>query len=409
MNNREFVKRAFTVGLTALGCAGVALAQTSESPVKEVGLQPQIEIAGTGVATLDLGQGGAFGGSGIGGRSQINLADSSLAFGAAQRLYRGAIGSFSLGGLTVDDSNTGHGEQFFLHQAFLDFQALRYEGYIGRTNSPTAQVVAFPTLREDDLVNYTSVLNPFSDGANIEEHRYGNVAALVLNSGLRHFFNVYAEHAIDSAGVGESDSGLNSFGVDYQYEGNPALTTIERAPHYGIGFEHRAVTRAAGGASDVVYGGGVLNLQPGLVHKLDLRFLGQASFGNDTTSLGSLNDTYRADQESIALSVRNLYSPFGHPASQWALTAGVKRYSRISSASSYGVALSYAKSLGQGFDFVSQLGYDHRTDAMALAFDGHRDSTVLQLGLVFNFSSTFNQSVGPRRSPTNLLHQYIPN
>ncbi len=410
MTNKKFgTKMAVASIMAASGLANLASAQTTQSPVKEVGLQPQIEVAGSGVATLDAGHGGIFGGRGIGGQSQINISDSSLALGAAQRLYHGAIGSFSLGGLTLDESNTGHGKQFFLHQAFLDFQDLRFEGYLGRTNRPAAQIVTFPTVREDDLIDYTSVLNPFSDGANIEEHRYGNVAAVVFNSGLSHFVNVHAEHLIDTAGVGESDSGLNAFGATYQYEGNPALTTIERAPTYGVGFEHRAVDKSAGGASNVFYAGGVLNLQPGLVNKLDIRVLGQVTFGNDTATLNTLNDSYRADQQAIALSLRKLYSPFGRPASQWALTAGMKRYSKVSDASSYGVALSYAKSLGQGFDFVSQIGFDHRTDAMAMAFDGHRDSTVFQVGLVFNFGSTFNQAVGPRRSPTNLLHQYIPN
>lgn len=396
--------------LSAAAATAIAGAQTQSSPVKEeVGLQPQIEVAGSGVATLDIGKNGIFGGRGIGSRSQINFADSSLSFGVAQRLYRGAIGSFSLGGLTLDQANTGHGSQFFLHQAFADFQGQDFEAYLGRTNTPSAQLVTFPTLREDDLVDYTSVLNPFSDGSNIEEHRYGNVAAIVLNRGLKSFLNLHAQHQIDSAAVGESDTGLNSFGVDYQFMGDPTLTSIERVPSWGVGIEHRAVKKTAGGASTVICGGGVLNLRPSLTNRLDLRLLAQSSFGNGTDALASLNDSYRADQQSLALSIRSLHSPFGRPSSQLALTAGVKRYSKVSDASSFGMALSYAKSLGQGFDFVSQIGYERRSNGMAAAFGGNRDSTVFQVGLVFNFGSTFNQSVGPRRSPTNLLHKYIPN
>ncbi len=390
--------------------AGVKARQTQQSPVQEeTGFQPQIELAGSGVATLDIGRNGLFGGRGIGSRSQINFSDSSLSVGAAQRLYHGAIGSLTLGGLTLDEANTGTGRQIFMHQAFLDFQELRFEGYVGRTNTPSAQIVMFPTVREDDLVDYTSVLNPFSDGRNVEEHRYSNIAAVALNQGLNHFINVHVQHQIDSAGVGESGTGLNSYGVSYQFLGSPALTSIERVPSWGIGVEQRAIKQSAGGSSTVVYGGGVLNLRPSVTNKLDLRLLAQASFHNDTNVLTSLNDSYRADQQSIALSLRNLHSPFGRPSSQLALTAGFKRYSKISDASSFGVALSYAKSLGAGFDFVSQLGYERRSNAMAAAFGGHKDSAVFQIGLVFNFASTFNQQVGPRRSPTNLLHKYIPN
>ncbi len=425
MKNRSttlFTAAGLLAGLSASAHSQVALVipaatlkkavtgQTQQAPVKEsLSLQPQLEIAGSGLATLDIGRNGLFGGRGIGSQSQINFADSSLSFGVAQRLYRGAIGSFTIGGLTVDEANTGHGVQMFMHQAFVDFQDLRFEGYLGRTNTPSAQLVAFPTVREDDLVDYTSVLNPFSNGVNPEEHRFSNVASVVLNHGLKHFVNLHAQHQIDSAGVGQSDSGLNSFGVNYQYLGNPALMSIDRVPSWGAGFERRAITSAAGGTSNVLYGGGVLNLRPSVTNKLDLRVLAQSTFGNDTASLTSLNESYRADQQSIAFSLRSLSSPFGKPGSQWALTAGLKRYSKVSGANAYGIALSYAKSLGAGFDLVTQLGYERRSTAMAGAFGGKTDSAVLQIGLVFNFGSTLNQQIGPRRSPTNLLHQYIPN
>lgn len=382
-----------------------------QSPVREeVGFNPQLMIAGSGVATLDIGHEGLFGGRGIGSHSQINFSDSSLSIGAAQRLYRNGIGSFTLGGLTTDDANagTGGGTQFFLHQAFVDFQELRFEAYLGRTNRPAAQIVTFPTIREDDLTDYTSVLNPFSDGGNLEEHRYSNVAALAYNQGLHHFFNVHAQNQIDSAGVGEG-GGINSYGANYQYLGHPALASIERVPTWGIGFEHNSVREVFGGASTVLYGGGVLNLVPSVTNRLDLRLLAQTSFGNDTNMISTLNDTYRADHTSIAVALRSLNSPFGRPSSQWSVTAGWKRYSKVSDANSFGAALTFVKSFGQGFDFVSQVGYERRSDGMLAAFGGRRDATVFQIGFVYNFASTFNEQVGPRRSPTNLLHKYIPN
>ncbi len=386
-------------------------AQVQQSPVRqEHGINPQIEIAGSGVATLDIGREGLFGGRGIGSRSQVNFSDSSLSIGAAQRLYGNGIGSFTLGALTTEDGNNGAGKghQIFLHQAFLDFQELNFEGYIGRTNNPNGQILSFPTMREDDLIDYTTVLSPFSNGSNLEEHRYSNLVALVFNNGLRNFINVHAQNQIDSAGVGEGE-GLNSFGASFQSLGNPALTSIERLPSWGLGLEHRGIKKAFGGASTVVYGGAVINLKPSVTNRLDLRFLAQASFGNDTSALTNLNDTYRADQQSIALSLRNLYSPFGRPSSQLSLTAGLKKYQNVSDANSYGIALSYVKSLGTGFDLVTQIGYERRSQALASAFGGQREGTVFQIGLVFNFGSTFNQQVGPRRSPTNLLHKYIPN
>lgn len=154
--------------LALFGFAGLhpspAIAQTQQVPIPEQpSTAPQIEILGTGVATLDLGRSrNAAPDGGKASSSQINLSDTSLTAGAAQRLYRGAIGSLTVGGLALDQTNTGRGTQVFLHQAFADYQDQKLEAYIGRTDQPTAQIVTFPTLRGDDLITFTDLLDPFS-------------------------------------------------------------------------------------------------------------------------------------------------------------------------------------------------------------------------------------------------------
>lgn len=399
-------RRAPIIG--ALTISSLALGQ-QQSPVKEdVGVQPQIDIAGSGVATLDIGKRGMFGSRGLSSGSQINFSDSALLLGASQRLYRGALGSFTLGGLTTDQSNFGKGTQAFLHQGFLDFQSERFETYLGRTNNPTTQLVNFPTIREDDLNPYTTVLNPFSNGENQEEHRYSNVASVVFNQKLRYFENVHVQHLIDSA-TGSSGTGINSAGASIQYLAPPTVEPLTRVVSYGAGFEHRTIDREFGGNSDVIYAGGTFNLKPSMTNRVDLRLFGTYSFGNDTNTFNTITDTYRADSSSIAASIRLLQTPFGTPGQQLSLTAGYRNYRKVGSANSFGTALTYVRRLGPGFDAVAQVNYERRSDALAAMFGGQRDSTTLQLGLVFNFNSTFNQSVGPRRSPLNLLHKYIPN
>ena len=401
--------------LIALGFAGLfpsaALAQAQQVPIpEEPSTAPQIEILGTGVATLDLGRSrNAVPGGGRASGSQINISDTSLLVGAAQRLYKGGIGSLSVGGLALDQTNTGRGTQVFLHQAFADYQDKNLEAYIGRTDQPTAQIVTFPTLRGDDLVTFTNLLNPFSNGENISEHRYSNVAAVTLNQKLTTFENFHVQHLIDSANGLNTGTGLNSYGVSVQHLGLPGLEAVEKYISYGAGYEHRSVGRAEGGSSDAVYAGGVVNLKPSLVNLVDLRVLDNYTFGSSLRSFHDTSDTFRANSNSVTAAVRYLHSPFGKPAYQVSLTAGYKSYSKVSRAGSVGVALTGVKRLGEGFDIVAQYIYQHRGDALTNAYGGAREENALQLGFVFNFDTLFNRSIGPRRSLLNLKHQYIPN
>lgn len=392
----------------------VAHAQAQQTPIPEQpGLAPQLDIAGSGVASLDLGlrRHGVNGTIGRTSGSQINLSDSSLLVGASERLYRGAIGSFTLGGLALDAANSGRptGAQVFLHQAFLDYQALRTEAYIGRTDTPTGQIVQFPTLRGDDLITFTAVLDPFSNGDNVEEHRYANVAAVSLNQNLTRFENFHVEHLIDSASASPDVAGLNAYGASYQYLNLPSLTAIQRIVSYGGGYEHRSVARLDGGKSDVVYAGGVVNLVPSTTNRVDLRVLANSTFGNSLRSLGSVTDSFRADSYTVTGAVRYLHSPYGTPGSQLALTAGYRGYNKVRDAGSFGLALTGVKRLGAGFDAVGQLQYGRRNAGLAGAYGGAREDRAIQVGFVFNFDATINPQVGPRRSLLNLRHAYIPN
>lgn len=404
------LRAALALAVIISSTGGAAHAQATQSPIQErPAVQPQIDIAGTGIATLDLSKNGTYG-SGNGSNSQINISDSGLVVSASQRLYNGGIGSFSLGGLTLDQSNSGttSNPQFFLHQAFADYQTRDLEAYIGRTDNPTAQFVTFPTLRGDDLVDFTFLNDPYSDGKNLEEQRYSNVAAVTFNQGLTHFENFHVQHLIDSAGIGGSGgTGLNSYGASYQYQNTPTLDAIQRIVSYGVGFEHRPVSSAFGGKSDALYAGGVINLRPSLTDRVDLRLLDNYTFGNNTKTFTTVGDTYRADANTLAASLRYLHSPFGIPGYQVSLTAGYKTFDRVSGANELGLQLTGVKRLGDGFDAVAQVGYARRSGAIVSAF-GQRDDTVFQIGLSYNFDSIFNQQVGPRRTPLNMLHSYIP-
>ncbi len=401
---------AAVAGALALGAPLRASAQAEQVPIPQSpGVAPQIEIDGVGVTTLDLGRRRSYDAAGNQAASSgINLADSALVVAASERLYKpGALGTLVIGGEATDQTNSGNlNNQLFLHEGYLDYQDRHLEGYVGRTNVPT-KYIQFPTLRGDDLITFTDLPDPFSNGANLEEPRYGNVAAVTLNQNLRDFVNLHVQHLIDSAPDVNSSQGLNSYGVDYLHEPPPGLEAIQKIVSYQLGYERQAIGSAQGGAANILYGGGVINLRPSPVNLVTLSAQDIYSTGNGLRRFSALPDSFRADSNALAASLAYLHSPFGIPGYQVSLTAGYKHYSHIGDADSYGLALTGVKRVGDGFDLVAQYTYLHRNAALANLYGGGTDNSV-QLGFVFNFTSIFNQTTGPRRSLLNLQHQYIP-
>jgi hypothetical protein len=404
---RTHCYKATLVALVAALCPRAAQAQQPPVP-EQPSVAPQIELDGEGVATVEghwprlVLPGGV-----RGSNSRINVSDSALLLGASQRLYRSGIGSLIIGGTTTEENAAASGTNVFLHELFLDYQTRPLEAYLGRTNTAT-RLIEFPTVRGDDLIEFVTVLDPYSSGSNPEEHRYGDVAALALNRKLRYFMNVHAQHLVNSGATSAGRTGVNSGGILFQYQGPPTLEAIVRVPVWGIGYERQSIPSGNGGAANVVYAGLVYNLNPDPVDRVDLRLQGVASTGNQLKSFSEVADTFRAASNTAAASVRWLHSPFGTPGHQISLTAGYRSYPHVASADTFAIALAGVKRLGEGFDLVAQYSFQHRSPAYAAVFAGARDEQSIEIGLVFNFTNIFNPHIGPRRSLLNLQHQYIP-
>jgi hypothetical protein len=348
------LKTSVLLGIVVAIFGHAALAtQAQPVPVPEdPSVAPQIEISATGVGTAGYFRNTDF----TMGEGAVNFSDSALQIGAAQKLYNGgAVGSFGLGWLTTDQTNKGAGQGvgYFSNQTFIDLQSESLEMLIGRTDNPTSHLVDFPTLREDDLITLTNPLNPFSNGENVEEHRYANTASVTYNQKLKFFENVHAQQLINSAAIG-SRNGLNSAGATFQYLGAAGMEAFDRIPSWGIGIEHIAITNNSAGGLNQIYAGGIINLNESVIHRVDLRIQDIVSVGSDLRALQSPADSYQADSNALAMSLRYLNSPFGRPGYQIALTGGYKNYFKVDDARSIGVALTGVKRMGQGFDLVAQ-------------------------------------------------------
>ena len=369
-------------------------------------VSPQIEFKGFGIATLNYGKN-----SDHTAESGINVSDSSFLFGASQRLYDGAIGSFGYGSLTTDSNNSGASTQnpFFVNQSILDYQSERYEFLIGRTDNQTAHIVDFPTLREEDLITLTNPLDPLSNGANIEEHRFANAAAFTMNQKLSYFENIHVQHLINSANSA-TQTGINSVGVSFQYLAAPGLEVFETVPSWGLGYEHLSVDSNSPGGLNQIYGGAVFNLNESVTKKWDLRFQEIINLGSDLSTFSNITDSFQANSHALALALRYLDSPFGGSGYQVSLTAAYKDYFKISQAKTSGLALTGVKRLGGGFDFVTQYqGQWRETAIAAVQTKGLSYEDTFEVGLIFNFDAILNKHLSARRSLLNQQHQYIPN
>jgi hypothetical protein len=379
-------------------------------PIPEEGsVSPQLSISGVGIVT------GTFGRNAQQDRAQpgVDYSDSTLQIGAAQRLYGSSIGSMSFGMLTLGDQNSGQ-SALFLTQAFVDYQAENLEVLIGRSDNPTAHVVDFPTLRDDDLFTLTNPLNPFSGGATAQDHRYSNVVEVTLNQGQKYFQNFHAQQLIDSSnalGVGpRSNSGINSFGALFQYLTTPGLEAFARFPSLGIGFEHITSVASATGGLYQLFGGGVMNLNESVTDRWDFRVQDVMSLGSDLRVFSFVQDTFVADSNAVSAALRHLHSPFGKPSYQLSLTLGYKSYFKVDQAASAGFALTALKRLGEGFHLVMQYQGQWRDQALSVVqASGQAFEQLAQVGLILNWEATFNRHLSPRRSILNQQYQYISN
>ena len=372
---------------------------------EDVTAAPQVEISGTGIGTFDYGQ--------AGNRARpeglFNFDDSSILVGVAQKLFNNrGIGSFNLGGITTEQSIKGNGNSLFLNQANVDFQSETFEALIGRADNPAVHLIDFPTLRGDDLITLLSALNPFSNGDNVEEHRYSNVGSVTINQGLSYFENIHFQHLINTAGIG-TDLGINSFGVNFEYLAPPGLEAFQSFPMWGFGYEHLTPMNQATGGLHQMYGGGVLNLNESVTNRVDLRVQDTLSLGSDLDNFQTVSDTFQANSNTLALAIRYLNRPFGYSGYQISLTSVLKSYLKVDRAQTFGCALTFVKRLGDGFDLTAQYLSQWRNLALAqIQSPAVSYEQVAQLGFVFNFDTTLNRHLAARRTLLNQQHQYIP-
>jgi hypothetical protein len=345
-------------------------------------------------------------------KPNVDLGESAILFGGSQALYSGnGVGSFLIGFLLAEEEEfvqPGNGgvrsnnEAFlFPFQTMVEYGAKNFDLKMGRTDIPFTTLVKLPLLREEDLLTF---LNPFTNGKVTEESIYANLASFEFNQNNIFFENIHFQHLIDSE-VSVSNPWINSLGIGFKYLPAPGREKLDRFQAAGLDYERIFL----GDGQNILTGALKIRLNESITDQMDLRLIDVLNWGSDISELKTINDSFAANYNLLALAINFLHEPFGLSGHQISLTGSWRPYLDIKDANEYQVILTGGKRIGEGFDLVSQFSYLNRGPALAALYGGSPTEGKIELGLVFNFEVVFNQHLTPRRRILNYNHQYIPN
>jgi Gram-negative porin len=371
---------------------------------------PEITLGGRLIATTDYEVEQPIAGSRE-SDAGLNVADSSLLFGFSKYLFDDQRYGFAVIGFKLPDDDTDLRDDLYIHEAHVGIGGPRYEVKLGRSRLGNT-LIQFPTLRDDDLLEYAYVPNGSANAEAEEYQQFGNIAAASwwLTPTVQIDTGITGRTVTDAAGNRETTGDFNGgyLGIAYSI---PEAIKIDPGLRYaglridtqdarvtGLGLPKQSLTALIGAVSLN------LNENPEATWNFDLQAI--LNDGADVPNLATQAGRARAKSRAVVAALRYGERPALQTRWQAALNLAWKDYADFGNASSYSVVPSYVYRLGSGIDFLAQYRYT-RYDAMLAAAIGHEREHVVQVGLQFAFDHTFNESVGERGSILNLEHNTL--
>ncbi|MCH8327849.1 MAG: hypothetical protein IID15_04910, partial [Candidatus Marinimicrobia bacterium] len=294
-------------------------------------VSPEMQLAARGVMSFNVDD------KANSTASAVNdFSDSSLLIGFRQKLYS-EYRSQMVMGFQFPDADSDLGQVFF-HQMFLKVENRVNILKMGRSRVRSA-LIEFPTLRDDDALQFTDVLNPFSNGRNSEDNQFGNVLEVAHLFGQRTWLRLHGEHftkSPPSSFASEDDFSLNAIGASFVYE-VPESQRWNRAllNQAGISTNNFLPDRDDySGADDQVLQNiivsAVLNIRPDPVYFWDLRHQTIYNAGIEgINQLADYADMTRARSLATFTSVRYLYRRYERPTAQLSASLGYKTFPEL--------------------------------------------------------------------------------
>ncbi len=366
---------------------------------------PEIQISARGVvsANYDIRPAGDQ-------EAVADFSDSSLLLGFRQKLYSDYRSRFVLG-FQFPDAGSNLGQVYYNH-VFMQVENRKNILELGRTRLGTT-LLEFPTLRDDDALGLTDVLNPFSSGQNTEDSQFGNLLQYTRIFANRYQFSVHGENLAESVFI-DPGVGLNSGGAAFQYlVPDSQLWNRPVLIQAGVSWLARYLDQDDFGLTGNVVlnsfiASTIINLRPDPVSFWDFR--AQAIFTDGLDGDGVMDgytDVATAGSFAVFGTVRYLHRKLERPATQVSLSAGYKVYpDQIRNTDLWQVVGNALTRLGADFDLVFQVQYRHQTGDLATIQGA--EELRLQVGFVYSLDQMWNQFFDDRDSLLNLEHNYIP-
>lgn len=322
--------------------------------------------------------------------SHINLDDSSFLLALDKRIYdmQGVAGAV----IGIKDSDQGvlmpqlHGRYWRESRQYL----------IGRTRIPNT-LIEFPVLRDDDLMEFTHILN---GGSNEEFAQvYGDLLSLdwFVDKKIRRL-NVWL-------GTRESTiQGFNSYGLAYISQNPEDLIYVQPNRLWGIRFDRQKVN-FVGEQWMTAYQLGIeqnLNRNPQGSWSMALQITANQGLSG-AVDVSSLAARAKTQSQALVTSLRYTHRPKLLTRHQAALSFAYKDHTEVADGVQWSVIPSYICRFGQGIDMIAQLKFTDYGQGL-----GGGSDVSLQFGLSFSFDAVFNDQIGERDSILNLEHGYIP-
>ncbi|MBC8231603.1 hypothetical protein H8E77_18795 [bacterium] len=388
-----------TLIVTVLGSNSLSFSQVS----------PEIQLGARGAMSFN----GEF--TSEDNTSELNdFSDTGLLLGFRQKLYSNLRGQMVIG-FQFPDADSELGQIFFNH-IFLQIEDQSNSLKMGQSRLRNS-LIEFPTLRDDDALNFTDVLNPFSSGENSEDSQYGKVLEVSKLFGQRYWLNLHGEHFTEtpeSPATSETDFSLNAVGLSFEYR-VPETQRWNRGivDQIGIGFLS-FLTDRPGYDSEIdkalknIIFSTILNIYPDPVHFLDVRHQTIYNLGFDEIEqVSEYPGLTRANSFATFTSLRYLYRRLERPMAQLSASFGYKVFPNLSNSTNQlqFVANGFYR-IGENFDVGLQFQYQHSNGDLEKLF--LENESRIQLGLTYSVEQSWNEQFDDRDSLLNLEHGYIP-
>ncbi len=362
---------------------------------------PEIELGVKGVVSANIGVNN----NGV-SSAVSDFSDSQILLGFRQKLYNKWRGQMVFG-MQFPDADSDLGQVFYNH-VFIQVEDQKNIIKIGRSTTRTI-LNEFPTLRDDDAMNFNYSLNPFSKGSNTQDNQYGNVIEYTHIFAQRYWLSFHGENFSDLSKPENFE--LNSFGFSLLYVvPESQLWNREILQRLGFSYNSYATNEAGYEGFDRylknILGTITLNVLPDPVHLIDFKVQGVYNIGfARLDSIKSYSDYVRTPSMATFATLRYLYRKLERPLLQVSVGFGLKSFELLPK-SKQGIFISNVfYRVGENFDIGFQYRYLQNNGEVADLFSSYAHR--FQFAFVYSINQIFNKHFDDRNSILNLEHNYI--